>query len=115
MTHLIKKQLKPNTQYCMYPSCLYRKIVKKTMPINEVLNATGFSAKKIWVSLDHFYLGKLIRFYAHYLWFNFIPRSQEKPDVSLTTIGIRLGEYLNNIPRLKISSTNLILQYHSMS
>ena len=80
---------------------------QKSLKLKTVLSDNRVSSKKN--------LRKLISFCAHFLCFNFIPRRQEKPDVSLTTIGIRLGEYLGNIPGHKISSTDLILQYQSLS
>ena len=75
----------------------------------------GFQATKIWFSSEPLLLRKLIRFCAHFLRFNFIPRRQENPDVSFITIGYKHGEYLGNASRAEVSSTNLTLQCQSLS
>ena len=77
--------------------------------------STGFPATKIWFSSDHLYLRKLIIICLHFLWFSFIPRAEANTEISFTTNGIKLGEYLGIISKAKVSSTNLILPGQSLS
>ena len=77
--------------------------------------STGFPSTKIWFSSNALYLRKFISICIHFLWFNFIPRWEAKADISFSTSGIELGEYLGTISRAEVSSTNLILPGQSLS
>ena len=77
--------------------------------------STGFPATKIWFSSDSLYLRKLITICLHFLWFSFIPHADAKAEISFTTNGIKLGEYLGIISKAEVSSTTLILPGQSLS
>ena len=61
------------------------------------------------------YLRKLITICLHFLWFSSIPRADAKAEISFTTNGIKLGEYLGIISKAEVSSTYLILPGQSLS
>ena len=77
--------------------------------------STGFPATKIWFSSDPLYLRKLIIICLHFLWFSFIPRAEAKAEISFTTNGIKLGEYVGIISKAEVSSANLILPGQSLN
>ena len=61
------------------------------------------------------YLGNDANISLHFFGFNFIPRETAKSEISLTTMGSKLGEHRGMISIAEVSATYLILPCQSFS